>query len=72
MYKLYCSSARQIYIKKRRGFHEVAAIIMRNGWLMFKYSLLPALAILIIMRYRILQKIMLNTRNFSLSQFFLK
>jgi len=44
---------------------------MRNDWLMFKYSLLPALAILIIMRHRILQKIMLNTRHFSLTQFFL-
>jgi len=68
---LYYSLAGQIHIKKRRGFHAVAAIIMRNDWLMFKYSLLPALAILIIMRHRILQKIMLNTRHFSLTQFFL-
>ena len=45
---------------------------MHNGWLMFKYSLLPALAILIILRRRILPKIMLNTRHFSLTQFFLK
>jgi hypothetical protein len=45
---------------------------MRKGWLMFKYSLLPALAVLIIIHRRILKKIMLNTRHFSLTQFFLK
>ena len=45
---------------------------MRNCWLMFKYSLLPALTILIMMRRRIPQKIMLITRHFSLTQFILK
>ena len=45
---------------------------MRYYWLMFNYSLLPALAILIILRRRILPKIMLITRHFSLTQFFLK
>jgi len=45
---------------------------MRYDWLMFKYGLLPSLAILIILRRRILPKIMLNTRHFSLTQFFLK